>query len=54
LASADEMGTGEDLTIAVATSDVGKARRLRAIGVEADPVAGVENNLQKNKLWVRN
>lgn len=44
-ASAEEMGTGEDLTMAMVTSDVGNARRLRAVGVIEDPDAGVENNL---------
>lgn len=45
LASAVEIGTGEDLIIAVVTSGVGNARRLRDVGVEDNPVAGIENNL---------
>lgn len=45
LASAVEMGTGDDLMIAVATSEVGKARRLRLVGVAEEPVAGVEKSL---------
>ena len=47
LASAVDIGTGEDFTIAWATSDVGSARRLRVIGEPIDPVTGVENNLKK-------
>jgi len=45
-ASADEIGTGEDFTMASATSDVGKARRLRAVGVMFDP-AGEEKSLRR-------
>lgn len=44
-ASAVEMGTGDDFMIAVATSDNGNARRLRAMGVAEEPVTGVENSL---------
>jgi hypothetical protein len=44
-ASADEIGTGEDFTTASATSDVGKARRLRAAGVMLDPT-GEEKSLR--------
>lgn len=47
-ASAEEMGTGEDLTIARATSEVGNARRLRAVGVELDPT-GDEKSLREVK-----
>lgn len=45
LASATEIGTGDDLIIAFATSDAGNALRFRD-GVERDePLAGVENSL---------
>jgi hypothetical protein len=44
-ASAVEMGTGDDLMMAVATSEVGKARRLRAVGVAEEPAVGVEKSL---------
>lgn len=37
------MGTGEDLTIALATSAVGNVRRFRPVAVP--PVTGVENSL---------
>lgn len=43
-ASATEMGTGEDLITAAATSDAGKVRRLRA-PVMPEEFAGFENNL---------
>lgn len=43
LASLAEIGTGEDLTIAVATSEVRNAFRFRD-GVDMDPV-GLENNI---------
>lgn len=46
-ASANEMGTGDDLTTAVATSAVGKARRFRLVGFEVDPT-GLENNLRED------
>jgi hypothetical protein len=46
VASAAEIGTGEDLITAVATSRIGRARRFRP-GV-ALPLVGVENN-----LWTR-
>ena|SRR5882762_10370593 len=46
-ASADEIGTGEDFTIASTTSDVGRARRLRAAGVALDPV-GEEKSLRNH------
>jgi len=44
-ASAEDIGTGEDFTIAVATSEAGSARRFLVVGVEEDPT-GVENNIQ--------
>lgn len=44
-ASAEEMGTGEDFTTARATSDVGRARRLRVVGVVLAPT-GEEKSLQ--------
>ena len=43
-ASAEEIGTGDDFTIACTTSDVGRARRLRAVGVVPDPT-GEEKSL---------
>jgi hypothetical protein len=43
-ASAVEMGTGDDLTIAAMTSDKGKARRF-LLGVNDVPVAGLEKSL---------
>lgn len=45
-ASADEMGTGEDLMTAVVTSESGRARRLRRDGDADVPAAGDENSLQ--------
>jgi len=45
-ASADEIGTGDDLMIAVATSDVGNARRFRGVGVAEEPVVGIEKSIQ--------
>lgn len=45
-ASADEIGTGDDLMIAVATSDVGNVRRFRAVGVAEEPVVGIEKSLE--------
>lgn len=47
-ASAEEIGTGDDLIIAVATSDVGNARRFRAVGVVEEPGVGVEKSLESN------
>ena len=47
IASALEMGTGDDLTIAVEISDNGSARRFREDGVAVVEPAGPENNLQK-------
>jgi hypothetical protein len=47
-ASAEEIGTGDDLMIAVATSDVGNARRFRAVGVVEEPVVGVEKSLDSS------
>jgi hypothetical protein len=47
LASADEMGTGDDLTTAVTTSDVSKVLRLRAEGVEEEPTADLEKSLEQ-------
>jgi len=44
VASADDIGTGDDFTTAVTTSDVGRARRFRAVGVDIDPT-GVEKSL---------
>lgn len=44
-ASAEEIGTGEDLITAVATSDAGNARRFRVVGV-AVADAGVEKSLE--------
>jgi hypothetical protein len=45
VASAEDMGTGEDFIMAVITSDVGRTRRLRVVGVVAGP-AGVEKSLR--------
>ena len=45
LASADEMGTGEDLITAVTTSGVGNARRFRVVGVVDEPATGAEKSL---------
>ena len=50
LASAVDIGTGDDFTIAVTTSAVGNARRFLA-GVDVPPVVGLENNL---KIFVSN
>lgn len=47
LASAAEMGTGEDFTMAVATSEVGSARRFRVLDEEADPT-GAEKSLSND------
>jgi hypothetical protein len=47
-ASAEDIGTGDDLMIAVATSDVGSARRFRAVGVAEEPDVGVEKSLESN------
>ena len=44
-ASAVEMGTGDDLTIAAMTSVIGKARRF-LLGVNDVPVEGLEKSLQ--------
>ena len=49
-ASADEIGTGDDFMTAVATSDAGRARRLRPLGVRAEPVAGVEKSLNNEPI----
>lgn len=49
LASAVEIGTGDDLMIAVATSEDGRARRLRLVGVAEEPAAGVEKSLQSGQ-----
>ncbi len=50
LASAADMGTGEDLMTAFTTSDIGNARRFLFEGVDVDdPETGPENNL-KGKL----
>ena len=43
-ASAVEMGTGDDLTIAAMTSVIGKARRF-LLGVNDMPVVGLEKSL---------
>ena len=43
-ASAVEMGTGDDLTIAAMTSVIGKARRF-LLGVNDVPVVGLEKSL---------
>jgi hypothetical protein len=45
LASAVEMGTGDDLITAVMTSLVGRARRFLE-GVDDPDAAGMENSLQ--------
>ena len=45
-ASASEIGTGDDLTIAAEISDNGSARRFREDGVAMAEPAGPENNLQ--------
>lgn len=44
-ASADEIGTGEDLSTAAATSSIGKARRLRELGVDNVEEVGFENSI---------
>lgn len=44
-ASRVDIGTGEDLMIAAATSDVGRALRLRIVGVEVGPT-GAEKSIQ--------
>jgi hypothetical protein len=44
-ASASEIGTGEDFTIALAISEVGSARRFLGETVAEFP-AGAENNLK--------
>lgn len=44
LASRDDIGTGEDLMIAAATSEVGRTLRLRVVGVELGPT-GAEKSL---------
>jgi hypothetical protein len=46
IASASDMGTGDDLTIAAEISDNGSARRFREDGVAVVEPAGAENNLQ--------
>ena len=43
-ASAEDMGTGEDLMMARAISEVGIARRLRVVGAVLEPV-GAEKSL---------
>lgn len=43
-ASAEEIGTGDDLTIAAMTSVIGKARRF-LLGVNDVPVVGLEKSL---------
>ena len=45
-ASASDIGTGDDLTIAAEMSDSGSARRFREDGVAVVEPAGPENNLQ--------
>jgi hypothetical protein len=45
LASAVEIGTGDDLIIAVMTSEVGSARRFR-LGVDEPLATGFEKSLQ--------
>lgn len=47
-ASAEEIGIGDDLTITVATSEVGNVRRFRAVGVAEEPAVGVEKSLQSD------
>ena len=49
-ASAVEMGTGDDLTIAVMTSVIGKARRFLP-GVDDVPVVGFEKSLYSKILF---
>lgn len=51
LASAEEIITGDDFTIALATSNIGIARRLR-VGVPADDEGGVEKSLQVRVVQV--
>lgn len=46
-ASASEMGTGDDLTIAAEIADNGCARRFREDGVAVAEPAGTENNLRE-------
>ena len=45
-ASASDIGTGDDLTIAAEISDNGRARRFREDGVAVVEPTGPENNLQ--------
>jgi hypothetical protein len=45
VASAEDIGTGDDFMTAFATSDAGRARRLRTLGEEPD-AAGVEKSLR--------
>ena len=45
-ASASDIGTGDDFTIAAEISDNGSARRFREDGVAVVEPAGPENNLQ--------
>jgi hypothetical protein len=47
-ASAEDIGTGDDLMIAVATSDVGNVRRFRDVRVVEEVVVGVEKSLESN------
>ena len=47
-ASASEMGTGDDLTIAAEISDNGSARRFREDGVAVVEPTGAENNLRES------
>jgi hypothetical protein len=47
MASASDIGTGDDLTIAAEISDNGSARRFREDGVVTVEPTGAENNLEK-------
>jgi hypothetical protein len=47
-ASRVDIGTGEDLMIAAATSEVGRALRLRMVGVEVGPT-GAEKSLSNKE-----
>lgn len=51
-ASAKEIGTGEDFTIASDTSEVGSVRRLRAVGVELDPTGDEKSLWRVERLLV--
>jgi len=49
LASRVDIGTGEDLITAAATSEAGRTLRLRVVGVEVGPT-GAEKSLSNKRL----